>query len=149
MAERPILTGFMVLDGYADDYSDWDGTITGPANPKGANLYWHDPIPMIEKRAFDEVVRDRDFANQQWRDWNAEADALAEKLEAHDASASREIDRLQENWEAAEKEVQALKLENARLREALKRIEQNQMCEYGCDCGSSPDQIARDALEEI
>lgn len=40
-----------------------------------------------------------------------------------------------------------LEAENARLREALERIEQNQMCEYGCDCGSSPDQIARTALE--
>ena len=58
----------------------------------------------------DQVVKERDFACQQWRDWNAEADALAEKLEAHDASASREIDRLQGNWEAAEKEVAQLKL---------------------------------------
>lgn len=104
--------------------------------------------PMIEKRAFDEVVRDRDFARQQWRDWNDKAEELAKTIESQDASASREIDRLQGNWEAAEKEVQALKLENARLREALMVISQNrtderQLYTLDCDC----DDFARSALE--
>lgn len=61
------------------------------------------------------LVKERDFASQQWRDWNAEADALAEKLESLDQFPSREIDRLQGN-------LDALKTENARLREALERI---------------------------
>ena len=83
--KRPILTGYMVLDGWADDYSDWDGAITGPNNPTGANLYWHDPIPMIEKRAYDQAVKERDFASQQWRDWNTKSDALYKwGIEAHD-----------------------------------------------------------------
>jgi hypothetical protein len=56
-SKRPILSGFMVLDGWAEDYSDWDGQITGPDNPRGANLHWLDPIPMIETRALDDLRR--------------------------------------------------------------------------------------------
>jgi hypothetical protein len=64
VSKRPILIGYMVLDGYAEDFSDWDGHITGPTNPKGANLYWHDPIEMIEKRAYDELVAENQKLNE-------------------------------------------------------------------------------------
>lgn len=44
---------------------------------------------------------------------------------------------------------EGLKKENARLREALERIEAGQICHaQQCDCGSSPEEIARAALEE-
>jgi hypothetical protein len=55
--ERPILKGYMALEDYADDYSDWSGHITGPSDPTGANLHWLDPIPMIEQRAYDELQK--------------------------------------------------------------------------------------------
>lgn len=64
VSKRPILIGYMVLEGYAEDFSDWDGHITGPTNPKGANLYWHDPIEMIEKRAYDKVVAENQKLNE-------------------------------------------------------------------------------------
>ena len=53
--QRPILSGYMALEGWADDYSEWDGAITGPANPEGANKFWESPIPMIETRALDSL----------------------------------------------------------------------------------------------
>jgi hypothetical protein len=65
----------------------------GPCNPKDV-IDAQEIEKHIEKRSFDQVVRERDFSTQQWRDWNAKADALAEQLKAHDASASMEIDRL-------------------------------------------------------
>lgn len=58
---RPILSGYMILEEWAEDYSDWSGAITGPVNPRGANLAWTDPIPMIETRAHDKVKRQRDI----------------------------------------------------------------------------------------
>ena len=78
-------------------------------------------------------------------------DKLMQELGASLAAmyqSKSEIDRLQGNWEAAEKEVQALKLENARLREALMVISQNrtderQLYTLDCDC----DDFARSALE--
>ena len=57
--------GYMKLESYdwidentdqPDPKGSWDGYITGPDNPAGANLYWDDAIPMIEKSAFDELV---------------------------------------------------------------------------------------------
>jgi len=45
------------------------------------------------------------------------------------------------NWEL-------LKAENARLRDVLQIIEQNELCNYGCYCGNAADQIARAALED-
>lgn len=53
--KRPILTGYMALYEWAEDYSHWDGEITGPTNPQGANRFWEDPIVMIEKRAYDRL----------------------------------------------------------------------------------------------
>ncbi len=50
---RPVLIGYMGIEEQAEDWSDWTGVITGPANPEGANLFWEKPIPMIEKRAYD------------------------------------------------------------------------------------------------
>lgn len=53
--DRPILSGYMALESWAEDFSEWDGAITGPINPQGANRFWEDPIPMIEKRAYDRI----------------------------------------------------------------------------------------------
>ena len=95
MTERPILEGFMVLDGWAEDYSDWDGVITGPANPKGANLYWHNPIPMIERRAYDSLR------------------ARVAELESENHVLSVQISRYE--WD--DKRVKELEAENAKLKE--------------------------------
>ena len=59
--DRPVLTGYMIIEEHADDYSDWSGHITGPVNPKGANLAWEDPIPMIEKSAYDKLRKALEF----------------------------------------------------------------------------------------
>lgn len=45
--DRNPRIGFVVIDDYTDDYSDWTGQITFP-NPKGANIYWQNPISFIE-----------------------------------------------------------------------------------------------------
>lgn len=45
--DRKPRIGFVVIDDYTDDYSDWTGQITFP-NPKGANIYWQNPISFIE-----------------------------------------------------------------------------------------------------
>lgn len=39
--------GYVAIEDYTDDYSDWTGQITFP-NPKGANIYWQNPIVFIE-----------------------------------------------------------------------------------------------------
>lgn len=52
---REPLVGFMVIEDYTEDYSDWSGQIAFP-DPVGANLYWQNTIPMIEKRAHDAAL---------------------------------------------------------------------------------------------
>ena len=53
------LIGYMILEDYCEDMSDWSGVITGPQDPTGANLAWESPIKMIEYSAFEEM---RDLA---------------------------------------------------------------------------------------
>lgn len=50
MSEPKI--GYMVIDDYDEDYSNWDGQITFP-DPTGANLHWLNPIKMIEYTAYE------------------------------------------------------------------------------------------------
>lgn len=64
LSERPILIGYVALESWAEDYSDWDGHITGPVNPKGANLAWQNPIEMIEKRAYDAALARAEYAEK-------------------------------------------------------------------------------------
>lgn len=51
--------GYVEIEDYTDDYSDWTGQITFP-NPKGANIYWQNPIVFIEleptMRLMDEMA---------------------------------------------------------------------------------------------
>lgn len=51
--------GYVAIEDYTDDYSDWTGQITFP-NPKGANIYWQNPIVFIEleptMRMMDELA---------------------------------------------------------------------------------------------
>ncbi|WP_374029803.1 hypothetical protein [Bdellovibrio bacteriovorus] len=53
------LIGFMIIEDSTDDLTEWSGHITFP-NPRGANLAWLNPVEMIDKRAFDAVVKERD-----------------------------------------------------------------------------------------
>lgn len=48
---RDPLIGYMVIEDYAEDYSQWDGLIAYP-DPEGANLYWQKTIKMIEHSAY-------------------------------------------------------------------------------------------------
>lgn len=50
---REPLVGYMIIEDYTDDYSDWSGQIAFP-NPKGANIAWLNPIEMIEKSYADQ-----------------------------------------------------------------------------------------------
>lgn len=52
--KREPLIGFMVVEDYTEDMSDWSGQITFP-DPTGANLYWEKPIKMIEYSAFEKM----------------------------------------------------------------------------------------------
>lgn len=56
-------------------------------------------------------------------------------------------DLSQDNMNALIAEFETLENENAHFRAALERIEDGQLCRYHqCDCGSSPEDIARAAL---
>lgn len=46
------LVGWMILEDYCEDMSQWDGVISFP-DPTGANLAWENPIKMIEHKAYD------------------------------------------------------------------------------------------------
>lgn len=73
--ERPVLIGYVALEEWAEDFSDWSGYITGPDNPVGANLAWQDPIQMIEMKAYDALRAERD----EWKQHAAVGAALREK----------------------------------------------------------------------
>lgn len=66
-------------------------------------------------------------------------------------STNKLIEALQKRakeQEAALKELESLRAENARLREALDRFESGSYCMlYKCDCSASVESIARAALE--
>lgn len=78
MSTRPILLGYVALESWAEDFSEWDGIITGPHNPKGANLAWQDPIEMIEKRAYDEAFARAEKAETQLNGANENWDNMNE-----------------------------------------------------------------------
>ena len=67
------LIGFMIIEDSTDDLTEWSGHITFP-NPRGANLAWLNPVEMIDKRAFDTVVKERD-------DLRAEIGTLKDELD--------------------------------------------------------------------
>lgn len=62
------LVGWMIIEDYVEDYSEWDGAIACP-DPTGANLAWESPIKMIEHAAYTELMQ--------------EAEALREALRLH------------------------------------------------------------------
>ena len=51
------LIGWMIIEDYCEDYSDWSGQITYP-DPTGANLAWQSPIKMIEHSAYEVAQAD-------------------------------------------------------------------------------------------
>lgn len=53
------LIGWMILEDYCDDMSQWDGYISFP-DPTGANLAWQSPTKMIEYSAYETAIRERD-----------------------------------------------------------------------------------------
>jgi hypothetical protein len=67
----------------------FSGEITGPQNPRGANLAWIDPVPFIEKFAYDELARE-----------NAEFKKLPDWWVDRAMKAEKERDELR--WEVTE-----------------------------------------------
>jgi len=58
------LIGYMILEDYAEDMSDWSGQITGPQDPTGANLAWESPIKMIECSAYDALKAENEHLRE-------------------------------------------------------------------------------------
>lgn len=59
LSEKPLI-GYVSIesesrDAKTNEILDWTGYITGPENPKGANLAWLDPIEMIETKALKQL----------------------------------------------------------------------------------------------
>jgi len=136
-AVREPLVGYMILEGYAEDYSHWDGVITYP-DPTGANLAWESPIEMIEKSAFDAVVKElRETRTVGLSHEGTIANLLegaGEKLPeiypscAHPQSVWFDI-HWRPRFEQSQAEIQALKTELEAAREAVRRM--SEACRVG------------------
>lgn len=104
--KKEPLIGYMVLEDWAEDYSQWDGSIAFP-DPEGANLHWVNTIPMIEKAAFDELKAENERLKQQ---------SLGTQL----VTAIAGIPYVPPN----ELEVAMLKAENERLQAIIKDVDE-------------------------
>lgn len=62
---REPLVGYVVIDEHSEDMSHWDGAIAFP-NPEGATLFWENPAPFIEKRAYDDLARENKLIRDQY-----------------------------------------------------------------------------------
>lgn len=124
---RDPFIGYMALEGWTEDENgkpdlkaDWDGVITGPHDPTGANLAWQNPIKMIEHSAYNSLI-------EQLNDLKADHSALQSKLAEKDTEldqAKAEIERLKDTpggkrIYGALNELEKEREKNRRLREAL------------------------------
>jgi hypothetical protein len=55
---REPLRGFVAIEDWTDDYSNWSGSICFP-NPRGSNLHWENPIEFVEASAL--VAKDEEL----------------------------------------------------------------------------------------
>lgn len=126
--QREPLIGWMILEDYCDDMSDWSGVITYP-DPTGANLSWENPTKMIEYSAFEQMKRESD----DWkRQFEASKDGLLDTkdgcvdvpwlIEKHDTLRA-ENERLKAESEHRYKWAMAQQARAAEFSEANERLE--------------------------
>lgn len=104
------LVGWMILEDYCDDMSDWSGVIAYP-DPTGANLAWESPVKMIEYSAYEklqarlaEAEAEREHLNdvvKERESWAAMRLETCKKLERDLDEALAWADRLAEMLESA------------------------------------------------
>lgn len=97
--------GYMIFESWTENDSgkpdpneEWDGVITGPSDPTGANLAWLNPIKMIEYSALTaaeerarKLVAACKLVIKLW-----EADAPEDMIDEADVRACREAIK---DWE--------------------------------------------------
>lgn len=122
-AKKPLI-GYAVLEDWTVDMSDWSGQITYP-DPTGANLYWQNPMKMIEYSAYDqlqakldEAVKAKEAAINLYK----ETEGLASTLSARMEQMREKIDILKRDYGTCCADRDTLKIENQRLIKAFEML---------------------------
>lgn len=104
------LIGYVVIDDYTEDMSDWSGAIAYP-NPEGANLFWEKPEPFIQKSAFDAIKKENEELQKERDELKAELSAANELLANNEGRVKKIVD-------------EHLSLENSKLRADLAKYKE-------------------------
>lgn len=151
---RAPLVGYMILEDWCDDMSDWSGMITGPQDPTGANLAWENPTKMIEFKAYESEKARADRIYNVLRDEIQEAsrvlDILTGENEALKAEKGRcdilghQLSLLNEKIDSLESK---LRLSLIHLSALIEATEDD--CRHDEDCDHCAAIRARNEIEEI
>lgn len=93
-SDKAPLVGWMILEDYCEDMSQWDGVITYP-DPTGANLAWQNPTKMIEYSAYEKLKAENRRLNLICEHEFGRADSVGE-LVKQNADLLQWADRLEE-----------------------------------------------------
>jgi len=85
MSEIKVRVGYVAIEDYTEDYSDWTGQITFP-NPRGANIYWENPIEFLEAEPVIKLLREMGEALKESKYLIADQTARANKAIATDCT---------------------------------------------------------------
>lgn len=111
---REPLVGYMIIEDYTDDYSDWSGQITYP-DPRGANLAWLNPIKMIEHTAYDAL-------RAQVEELRAELNTIRTTWQAEEISIAKGKAELMQSKLFPEARISSLEQERDRLKSESERL---------------------------